>query len=361
MLLSPYAFIHIEQVEANMKAMADRLRAAGIDHWPHIKTHKSVRFARMQMAFGAKGITVAKLSEAEVMAEAGIGPLLIAFPIIGEQNLLRLQKLAQKTKIRTIVDSSVVAEGLSRAGEAIGAKIEVLIEIDPGTHRGGVQPGQGVLDLAQVLDRLPGIELVGVMTYSGQLVYGAKSEEDIMKLAETEAKLLTDTKALLLEHGFKITVTSGGSTPASFYPEHMQGISESRAGNYVFGDRKAVALGLMKEEECALRVSATVVSTPLPGYSTIDAGSKTLTTDLSMMNTGFGGIVGKPGVELAKLNEEHGYLRFDPEHDRFDIGERVEIIPNHSCVIPNLCDKIALFREGVADGYVTVDARGKNY
>lgn len=123
----------------------------------------------------------------------------------------------------------------------------------------------------------------------------------------------------------------------------------------------AVHLGLVEPRDCALRICSTVVSTPLPGYATIDAGSKTLTSDPSLKTDTFGYVFDEPDIHIEKLNEEHGYLRFDPSKSSLSVGEQIEIIPNHSCVIPNLNDRVYGFRNGAIEKEFTVDARGKNY
>ncbi len=355
---TPYAFIDMELVEQNIRRMIARLSAQGIAHRPHIKTHKSVEIARLQLALGAQGITTAKLSEAEVMAEGGIDDVLIAYPVVGESKWVRFRALHERIRVRTTVDSAEVAEGLSRVGEQSGKPVEVLIELDAGMHRGGVQP-EDIVSFAGRIARFAGIRLVGVLSYTGQ-IYGSQSREEAIGHAEREASLLVDAKRRLEQAGHSISVLSGGSTPASFYPERLRGITESRAGNYVFGDRNAIKLGVMSPEQCALRVRATVVSVPLPGYATIDAGSKTLTSDLSAMDALFGSVVGMPEVRIVKLNEEHGYVRYDPDRVTLRIGDTLEIIPNHSCVIPNLNDALWAERGGRSAGRVTVDARGRN-
>ncbi len=359
-LSTPYVYVDLTKLDKNIEQMESRLSNSGIEHWPHIKTHKSIEIARKQLAAGAKGITCAKLSEAEVFVNAGIKNILLAYPIVGQDKLARLEKLVEKTTIRTIADSLVVAQGLSKVGESAGHKIEVLIEIDGGSHRGGVQSGKDTLDFAKELLKLPGIELKGLFTYVGQ-IYSFDSEEEVKQEAKREAELLLENKELLNLNGIEVEITSGGSTLSSFYAEQLKGISESRAGNYVFGDINAVSHGIYSPEECALRIRSTIVSIPLPGHATIDAGSKTLTSDLSVAGSNYGFILGKPEVEIVNLNEEHGYLRFDPEKYSFEIGDQIEIVPNHSCVIPNLNESVHAFKNGEYMREISIDAKGKNY
>jgi D-serine deaminase-like pyridoxal phosphate-dependent protein len=359
-LPTPFVYLRWDELESNVMSMVQRLNQAGIEHWPHSKTHKSAELAKLQLAHGAKGITVSKLAEAEAMVDQGITDILVAYSLVGEEKWDRFRKLSERATVRTVVDSVYVAQGLSKVGELLNRPVEVLIEIDGGSHRGGVQPGNGVLQFAQSIQHLPGISIVGVFSYIGQ-IYGSKTEEEIQQMARMEAEMLLEAQRILVDAGFEITVLSGGSTPASFYPEEMRGMTQSRAGNYIFGDMNAVGLSVMKPEQCALRIRSTVVSMPLPGYATIDAGSKTLTTDLSVAGQAYGLLVDMPSAELYKLNEEHGYIRYDPSQYHLEIGDQVEIIPNHSCVISNLNEMIAVVKQEQYWKHIQIDARGKNY
>ncbi|WP_276353239.1 alanine racemase [Cohnella caldifontis] len=360
-LSTPAVIVDLDTVENNIRNMAEKLSAAGIDHRPHIKTHKSVKFARMQLAAGARGITTAKLSEAEVFAEAGFDDILVAHSIVGEDNRERLAALHRKIDVRVTVDSLESAVGLSAVGEKTGKPVKVLIEIDGGLHRGGRQPGQDAVDFARELQRLPGIEIEGIMGYFG-LVYKENTVPEIAEYAKYEAQTVNRVASDLRKAGIPVSVVSSGSTPTSLLGEHLRGaVTEVRAGNYIFYDVSAVEIGFAEERDCALRVIATVISTPLPGMATIDAGTKTLTSDKSHHGNGFGRLVGLPGAEIASLNEEHGFVRFDPERVSLRVGDRVEIIPNHSCVIPNLNGRVFGVRRGKLEETIPVDARGCDF
>lgn len=357
---TPYAFVDLDTVERNIRRMSDKLAQYGIKHRPHIKTHKSLRFAGMQLAAGAVGITVAKLSEAETFADLGIDDILIAFPVIGERNLERLERLHRRITVAVTVDSWEGASGVSAVGDRSGKPVPVLIELDGGLHRGGRQPGKDIVDFALRLRELPGIEIEGLMAYFG-LIYRSGDPAAVAAAVRGESEMLGRVVADLRQAGFAVNAVSSGSTPTAKMCEHAAGVTEVRAGNYIFNDVSAVQMGLAEEADCALRVAATVVSLPLPGMATIDAGTKALTSDRAHHGDGFGIVVGKPDVAIAALNEEHGMLRFDPEQVSLSIGERIEIIPNHSCVIPNLNDAIYGVRNGVVTERIKVDARGCNY
>lgn len=359
-LTTPAVILDLDIAERNIAKMAHKLAAQQIYHRPHIKTHKSLRVAMAQVQAGAVGITVAKLSEAEVFVNGGLTDILIAYSIVGEDKLQRFANLHRKAQLKTTVDSVSIAEGLSRIGIETGKPVEVLIEVDGGLHRGGLQPGLHSLEFAKAINHLQGIRIVGLMGYFGN-IYNELNRDGIVQAAKRESQLMSETSALLKQAGFSCDIVSAGSTPAGNVSEQLNGITEVRAGNYVFNDISTLELGLAAETDCALRVIATVISVPLPGYATIDAGSKTLTSDLAHHRTGHGLVVGYPEVQLVGLNEEHGYLRFEPTEVSLRVGDRVEIIPNHSCVIPNLNDFIFGVRAGQMVERISIDARGCNY
>ncbi|WHP33051.1 alanine racemase [Trabulsiella odontotermitis] len=359
MLTTPYVAVDMEIMEQNIRGMVAGLHRNNIQHWPHIKTHKSVRLAKLEQQLGASGITCAKLSEAEVMADGGITSILLAYPLIGEDKCQRYADLARKVNIRTIVDSVAGAQGLSRAAVKNGLEFAIDIAIDFGAHREGIQPAQ-LLAFAREIAALPGLNITGVFTYAGT-IYQYHDEADIRRAAREEAALLIKSRDLLNANGFAVEILSGGSTLSSFYADELNGITESRAGNFIFGDMNAINGGIYTPENCALTICATVVSIPLPGYATIDAGTKSLTSDLSATPGSYGLIQEHPEMALVKLNEEHGYLRYDPTKVSLTIGEQLHVIPNHCCVVANLVDEIYAFRDGEFSETITIDARGKSY
>ncbi len=164
---------------------------------------------------------------------------------------------------------------------------------------------------------------------------------------------------MLKDAGIPVEVTSGGSTVISNRADVMDAVSESRAGNYVFGDIHYSQLGAVREEDCAFTVRATVVSTPAEGCATLDCGSKILSSDHN--ETGFGKIKQYPNASIVKLNEEHGYVRFDPKDYTLHVGEEVDVIPYHSCVVSNLVDRMFIFKDDELVESIPVDARGKSY
>ncbi len=355
---SPSVIVDLDIVDKNIQSMSEIAKKAGIKHRPHIKTHKSVYFAKKQQEAGAVGITCAKLGEAEVMAEAGFNDILIAFPLIGEEKLERLYQLAQKIKVSTCIDSIEGAKGISEVGLKLGKPIPVFIEVEGGNLRCGRQPGKDTVDFAQQVNRLQGIRIIGILTYAGQ-IYGVKNIEDIRAMAIEEAANLKNTVEMLQESGIAVQEISAGSSISSKFASELKGVTEIRAGNYIFHDLSQLTTGMVTVDECALRIIATVVSTPAPGRAVIDAGSKTLTTDTTQFRQGHGYIIEYPDIEIYKLNEEHGFLRFDPSI-QLSVGQRITIIPNHACVVANLTDEFIGVRGDQIVEVIPVEARGKN-
>jgi D-serine deaminase-like pyridoxal phosphate-dependent protein len=357
---TPSVQADMDVVERNIKKAVEALGAYGITHRPHIKVHKSIALAALQQRLGCRGITCAKLGEAEVMADGGIGDILLAYPLIGTEKLERYRLLAERENllIRTVINSIAGAKGLSDLAVSMGRPLPVLIELDGGINRGGIKPGDPLAAFAKAVKDLPGIVIEGVLYYGGD-IYGCKTREDIRLRSRKERDDIQKSADILESFGFTMKVLSGGSSFSLRFPEELQGLTEVRAGNYVFNDNALFSLSIVPEEDCALRIYTTVVGRPDGETAIIDAGSKTLTSDTVAGRPGYGYIVECPGAVIYKLNEEHGFVRNDGGLD-WKIGDVRSIIPNHACTIPNLCDEIYGVRKGHLETPIRIDARGKN-
>ncbi len=357
-LPTPAVVVELEQVEKNLKEMVEQNEKNGIHVRPHIKPHKSVEIAKLQQALGAKGITCAKLGEAEVMAEAGLKDILIAYPLIGEDKMERLEKLMDIADIITIVNSTAGANQLSKAGERKNRKVKVLIEIDGGISRGGKKPFEPALKFADSIRELSGIEIIGIMYYGGT-IYNESTMEGFDRVTKSEHDNIAGTAKMLRAAGFKMEVLSGGSSYSSKRSHLLKGITEVRPGHYIFNDCGQLFTSFATEEQCALRVVATVVCVNDEKRAIIDAGSKTLTSDLCGHHEGYGYVVGRPDLTITKLNEEHGFIE-SCHILNLQIGDKIAIIPNHACVILNLADEVYGIRNGRVNHMICIDARGKN-
>ncbi|MCL6547706.1 MAG: alanine racemase [Alicyclobacillus sp.] len=357
-LTTPAVIVDLDIVDRNIRTFEERLAPYGIAHRPHIKTHKSVEMARRQLAAGAIGITCAKLGEAEVFAEGGVTDILLAYPLVGKDKLARFAALHQHVRMMTTVDSLEVARGLADVGAATGKPVDVLVELDLGMHRCGVQP-QDAATFAEAVRALGNLHVVGVMEYNA-LARTGLSIDGLRGALRQESDAVAAVVEDLRRGGFDIQIVSAGSTVAGMLPDALHGITEVRSGTYIYQDATAMDIGFATEADCAIRVVTTVVSTPVAGRATVDAGSKTLTSDHAVRHPGYGVVVGHPDVTVCSLSEEHGCLEFDPQQTSFAIGDRIQIIPNHACVISNLTDGVYGVRGGEVVGPIRIDARGRN-
>lgn len=355
---TPALIVDLDVMEANIRRMQAVADKAKVKLRPHTKTHKSAHVARLQVEAGACGITVAKLGEAEVMADGGLDDILIAYPLVGSPKMERLAALLNRgVTVSCSTDDPGVAKGLSDVGEALGRRIPVYVEVDTGLGRLGRRPGEETVDLVLQIHRLPGIEVIGFLSHAG-LAYLGNTNEDVRQAVIRDCADMYQTAQRLRARGVDIREISVGHTAGARFVGEMEGVTEMRPGIYAMNDRFAMRTGAATEAECALSVVATVVSRPAPDRAVIDAGSKTMALDRHPDGL-FGLVRGRPELELHMLNEEHGVLRVPPEAD-LRVGEVLTIIPNHSCPVFNLSDEIIGVRKGKIEQIIPIEGRGKN-
>jgi D-serine deaminase-like pyridoxal phosphate-dependent protein len=356
---TPSVQIDLDVLDRNLRETANAAARAGVKLRPHTKTHKSVWIAKEQLRYGATGITVAKLGEAEVMAEAGINDILIAFPVIGAPKLERLGRLMESAKITLSTDDVDVARQLSAFGRSLNREISLYVDVNTGLNRCGKEPGDETADVVKRITDLPNIRVTGLMTHSGH-AYGYNSNDAVREIAKQEAESLLLTKRKVEEAGISIEEISVGSTPTSKFVADIAGlgVTEMRPGAYVFGDGTQWTMGLIGQELLAMTIVATVVGRPRPGTIIIDAGSKTLSSDVSKYHPGYGIIMGHSGAVIERLSEEHGIVKV-PDSGAYEIGQQLRIVPNHCCVVTNLQDRLTGVRNGRFEKWLPVDARGQ--
>lgn len=351
-LPTPRLVVDRATMQRNIQHMAEYAAAHGIGLRPHTKTHKTKALAQMQRDAGACGLTVAKAGEAQQMAQVA-DELLVAYPAADSLRCARLARLAKTKALRVAVDSRPAADTLSQA--AADATIGVLVDIDVGMHRTGVQGPEGSLELAQYIDRLPHLRLDGIMFYPGHVKDPSAAED---KLREIDA-ILVEAIGQWARCGLNAPIVSGGSTPTARWSHHMSSITEIRPGTYIFHDMNCVHGGYAALHDCAARIVCTVVSDAVPGQVVIDAGTKTLTSDRCgpAPDSGHGYVVEFPRAKITHLTEEHGQVDVTNCEQIPHIGQRVHIIPNHICPCVNLQDSIWLRDDG-EEQELSVDARG---
>jgi D-serine deaminase-like pyridoxal phosphate-dependent protein len=352
---TPRLVVDLDIMERNLRRVAGYAAEHGLRLRPHTKTHKSVKIGRQQLDSGAAGLTVAKVSEAEVMLGAEPADMLLAYPIIGQTKLGRLMEVARRTHMTVALDSVVAAQELSDAAQV---EIGVLAEVDVGLGRVGVSPGEQLLELARTIERLPHLKLEGIAFYPGHIKdLDEHGMAALVQLSELLQSILSDFR----KAGIETKIVSGGSTPTLFHSHEIEGLTEIRPGTYVFNDVNTVRSGGCALEDCAASILATVVSTARPGQMIIDGGSKTFSSD-RLVNSGettFGHIVEAPGARFHKMNEEHGYVDTTQAEREFQVGERVHVIPNHICTAVNLHEQVYGLRGDSVETIWTVDGRGK--
>jgi D-serine deaminase-like pyridoxal phosphate-dependent protein len=340
---TPAVVVDAERLERNLARMAESAAAAGVALRPHAKTHKCAEIARMQLAHGAAGLTVATLAEAEAFAAAGCPSVFIAYPLWANSDHRpeRIKALRSVTDLRIGVDSEAAASALAEAAPSV----RVLIEVDSGQHRTGVPPADVRRLAAFCLSA--GLDVVGAFTHPGHsygvdAIAGAVADEHAALAAAGEAL------AGVLDQAPEL---SGGSSPtaaAEFWPEHPGSpgpLTEVRPGTYVFGDRQQMRLSGLDADDVALVVAARVVSVPRPGQAVLDAGSKALTSDRAGWLTGHGLILEAPEATIAWLSEEHAVVHGLRE-SRLAVGDLVRVVPNHVCPVVNLTGTLAVVRDG---------------
>jgi D-serine deaminase-like pyridoxal phosphate-dependent protein len=345
-LETPVPVVDLDVLEANLARMQAYCDKHRLQLRPHIKTHKSPEIAKMQLAQGAIGITCQKLTEAEVMADAGLTDIHLSYPIVGVGKAHRLANLATRVSVSVSVDSDegmdVAAEAAAMARHPIGIKID----IDAGAGRTGVQTAEEALRLARRALDTPFLEFAGLITYP---------------ITPDSGPFFARAQAVFREAGVPIPGFSAAGTPSAWQSHLVEGLTEVRHGSYVFNDRTSVGEGAAGLDNCALHVLATVVSRPTPERAILDAGSKSLSSDRVADTIGIGhGLIRQyPNAVIERLYEEHAVVRVPADLDGLRIGERVRILPNHVCVVVNLHNELVAIRQDVVEKHIQIAARGK--
>jgi D-serine deaminase-like pyridoxal phosphate-dependent protein len=344
---TPVLTVDLDALETNLDRYQRYFTEHGIGLRPHIKTHKTLAVAHMQMARGAIGLTCQKIGEAEVMAAGGLhGDLLIPYNIIGKQKLDRLCALARTAERLTVAaDSAYTVRGLSEAATAERVTLGVVIEIETGANRTGVTP-QEAAELGQLIDQAPGLELRGIMGFP---------------TAPEARPVIQETLSLFDKQGLPHPVVSGGSTGNALRAHEIPELTEYRIGEYPVGGYGHLIAGRHTVEQCALRVIATVVSRPTDGRAILDCGSKTMSASILQTPKGpsIGYIVEYPDAQFYSFSEEHGHVDVSACARKPQIGERVQVLPVHPCPCVNEHDALVAVRKSRVEAVWPVLARGK--
>jgi D-serine deaminase-like pyridoxal phosphate-dependent protein len=341
-LETPALVVDRTRLAFNIGRMRDRLAALGVPLRPHVKTAKSVDVVRLAVEGQPGGITVSTLREAEHFLDHGFTDILYAVGIVPSK-LAHVAALQRRgARLTLILDSVEMAEAVAREAEALGTIFPVLIEVDTDGGRAGVAAGDSrrLVEIGRILDAAPGSELRGVMTHAG-LSYNCRSPEALRAHAEQERSGAVAAAEALRAAGLPAPVVSVGSTPGALFAERLDGVTEVRAGVYMFMDLVMADLGVCAEEEIALSVLATVIGHRRDlGYLLVDAGGLAMSKDAgpARAKPSYGSlwdtVTGLPlGLDIASTNQEHGLVPAgEADFDRLPIGSQVRIAPNHACM-----------------------------
>ena len=357
-LETPAVIVDLDVMDQNLSRMADYCRTRHLLLRPHTKTHKIPELAKRQLESGATGITVAKIGEAEVMLDAGIDDILIAYPIVGAGKAERLATITERASITVSLDSEEAAVSISEAVARHEARVGVLVELNVGFDRCGVSGEVEMLRLAKKITSLPGLEFKGLMFFPGH--FGVEPEQRAVLRAQVNELLDRILEACAREQ-LPVSIVSGGSTPAAYESEMFHGVNEVRPGTYIFNDRNTVGVSAASLNDCALSVLVTVVSTGVPGRAVIDGGSKTFSSDRYQAEDGIGfGLVKEDhAAQIERLSEEHGHVNITRSDRRYKVGDRLSVIPNHVCTTVNMHDEIYGIRGEQVEAVWRVEGRGK--
>jgi len=364
LLPTPQVLIDNRRVHANIGRMQEAASSRGISLRPHAKTHKVPQVAQVQVQRGAVGICCAKVGEAEVFADAGIQNIRLPYPVhpVYASRILALMSRAQ---ISIIVDDVGVARGWSDAMLAAGRVLDLLVKVDVGFHRCGIDPeSRHSAQAVRTIADLPGIRLRGLLSHAGH-GYSAGSERELRDIAHRERDWLIELASRAELASPEISV---GATPTARFSLQLDGITELRPGNYVYFDRTQVGLGAARVDDCALTVLARVVSRPAEDRIILDCGSKALSSDVARgfrSAPGYGAILTDlesdeidEDLVIERLSEEHATVKAS-RRSALKTGDLVRVVPNHSCVVSNLVDAVQLVDGLELLETLTVAARGR--
>lgn len=359
---TPALLIDRDIMMKNCRELQDYANRQNVDLRPHTKTHKMSKLALLQEEIGAKGIAVAKVGEAEIMASKGLRDIFIANEIVGDRKLDRIRRLGESINISFGLDSIEQAEMVERVFEGSKRKAHVLIEIEVGEERSGVVEEEYFIDLLNYLKVCKNIYLKGVFSHDGHS-YGAESIEECKKIHIESQKRTLLFAEMARKMGFNIETVSIGSTPSLINNfEILEGISEIRPGTYIFMDAsQAGVYGNFSKN--AASVLATIISRPTSDRLIIDVGAKGLTSqsrDKGITKTkGLGIIKGHDNISIYKVYDEHGVIYSEILRAKLKVGDKIEIIPNHICPVVNLHESAYLIKDGKVIEEVEIDCRGK--
>ncbi|MFN0053462.1 MAG: DSD1 family PLP-dependent enzyme [Planctomycetales bacterium] len=350
---TPLLCIDLDRMESNIRQMAGACRAHGIAWRPHEKCHKTPAIALQEIAAGAIGVTCAKVSEAEVMAAGGVRDILIANMIVGERKWERVASLCRHADPIVACDHYAQVEPLSAICQRHGVKPRVIIEVNIGLDRVGVQPGKDTLELAQGIARLPGVRLAGIMGYEGHLLQVAEPADKERQI-QAAIQTLVGCRDQITRAGLPCEIVSAGGTGSYQYTIKCPGVTEIQAGGGIFMDPYYRVKCQVPELEYALTVLATVVSRPTRDRAILDSGRKTMNPDVALPV-----VVGHDDAVVKRLSAEHCELTLGSRSQDLKIGDKVELVVGYGDFTTVLHDEFHGFRGDRLEVVWPIQGRGK--
>lgn len=358
---TPALLIDRDLMLENLKFMQKKADQHGVNLRPHTKTHKMPELANLQVEMGASGITVAKVGEAEVMAEYGLSNIFIANEIVGISKLERVKALNRKINIRLGVDNEYQIDQLEEVFKDEEKGIEVLIEVEVGENRSGVITDDQLINLAKYIKNTKKVSLKGVFSHEGHS-YKAKDVDSCIRAAIESQTRTVRAGNMLKALGIEVDTISTGATPSMMHAEIIDGITEIRPGTYIFMD-VGQGSAISDFTRCAATVLTTVISKPTDERVVLDAGAKSLTSQNraeGICSTyGYGLVKNSNNVRLSGVFDEHGLIYNKEFRDYINIGDKIEVIPNHICPACNLYDRAYLVANGELIKEIPILCKGK--
>ena len=349
---TPALLINIPVMDRNIARMAETFRAAGINWRPHTKGLKSPVLVERLLAAGAIGITCAKTSEAEVMAEAGVRDILIANQVVGAAKIDRLLRVRTMADPIVAVDSVANVQELESAMQAAGATLRVVVEVDTGMHRAGTAPGEATVELAKRVAASPSLRFVGVMGWEGHATRAAEPGVKEARIAEAVG-LLTQTADACRAAGLPVEIVSCGGTGTYWITAQLPGITEIQAGGGILSDVVYIEqMGV--DHEPAATILATVTSRPTPTRIICDTGKKTMSSDGAKPRPLLSSTVRSVG-----LSAEHATIELDEPATTPEVGDKIEFIVGYTDTTVHLHEELYAVRDGLVEAVWPVLGRGK--
>lgn len=359
---TPALLVDVDILARNIATMQQQVSTLGLNLRPHCKAHKTPEIALQQVAAGAQGICVAKLGEAEVMARGGVNDILITTPIAGlqkVQRLIALQRDFPTINLIQVVDHIEQVKLIGEEAQRHGLTIPLLIEVESGQQRCGVEVGDELLELIQAINASDGVSYLGIQAYSGHLQQVKTLNERNQTAREAVMPLFNYIAQVLTPLGLAPTVVSGGGT-GTFAAYQGLGFTEIQAGSYVFMDSSYRSIEDAQQQpqrplfDCALSVLASVISTPKPERAVVDAGMKSLSIDLGMAK-----VMDDDSIRYQCGGDEHGILHLAKDSTLLLIGEKVRLLPSHCDTTVNNFDTLVLVSGTQVIGQYKIAARGR--